>query len=168
MTAEGAVEVMVCRTPEDVHRADLRRVAEAWVTERAGQVSRLCPWCGSVAHGRPMVADGFVSFAYAPGLVVVALADAPVGLDVERSGPVPPGFADTAAWTRAEAVLKATGEGLRRDPTEADTVPCWSAPLPLPAPYVGWLALLGVTGARVSVREAPAEPVRTATGRATP
>ena len=94
----------------------------------------------------------YVSIAYTDGATVVAWSSAgPVGIDVERDDGRDAGtYGDLATWTRSEAILKATGEGLRRDPSDLPEV--WSTPLVgLPAGYVGHVALLGVAEAHVSV-----------------
>jgi hypothetical protein len=164
--ASGSRSVLLAAlpTPEDATRADQRAVATRWVEAAAGALTRMCPHCGSVEHGRPSAPGRFVSLSYTRGLVLVALAEAPVGVDVERDGPVVPGFADTAAWTRAEALLKASGEGLRRGPTAAEDVTAWAVRLDLPTPYVGWVAVLGTGDVAVSWAEgAPAARSRTAT-----
>lgn len=95
-------------------RGELREAAHRLVVGQVGgrvgsRVTRLCPRCGSVAHGRPHVRGAHLSLSYADGLVLVAVATVPVGVDVE------PGRPD---WARAEAVLKCTGEGLRGEPDE--------------------------------------------------
>jgi 4'-phosphopantetheinyl transferase len=126
---------------------DLRRsreVADALIrdhTSADARVGRLCPRCGSSEHGRPVVKGGdgppaHASVAYAAGLVAVAVTRlGPVGVDLEAvtefaglagrrtaeamglSAHVPD--RDLAlAWTRVEAILKATGEGLTADPRE--------------------------------------------------
>ena len=90
---------------------------------------RLCPRCGSDGHGRPWLRlDGqpvHVSLARSGPHLVTAVAEEPVGVDVEAAvvdvlpelvlapteaaGPA----VDLArAWTRKEAVLKARGSGL--------------------------------------------------------
>ena len=107
---------------------------------------RTCSQCGE-PHGKPVLAGGWAqhSVAHSGDLVAVAVARAPVGVDVEqldgRPRPlggdgdpealarlvlsvaeqaalarVPPAGRARAflvAWTRKEAVTKATGDGLR-------------------------------------------------------
>ena len=103
--------------------------------------------CGSADHGRPYVvtADGpapQVSLSYAEGLVAVAWADGPVGIDVEDDGPRVDGV-DRTEFSRREAVFKAGVE-----------VPTVS--IEVPPGYVG-----AVAGSEVSWRLAgPAAPAR--------
>lgn len=95
---------------------------------------RLCPACGSDAHGRPWArpADGtsrHVSLSRCGEHVLTAIAPHPVGVDVESvaavaaswdpalvlhpgEGAVTPAER-AAAWCGKEAVLKALGTGLR-------------------------------------------------------
>ena len=116
--------------------------------QRPGDVSfdRTCRNCGR-PHGKPAIRGGRLelSVAHSGDLVAVAVATAPVGVDVEqlegRTRPLggdgdpdalarltladteraalaavpPPGRARAflVAWTRKEAVTKATGDGLR-------------------------------------------------------
>lgn len=143
-------------------RHSLRRLAEQILLEETGgtRVVRLCQWCGSDRHGRPVVvgASASVSIAYTDRLVAVAWArGGPVGIDVEVDGPPVGEFGDVRAWTRIEALLKATGEGLRRDPRDLPALP--SHELDLPDGFVGT-----VVGDEVSWRLAgPAAPPRPAT-----
>ena len=91
-------------------------------------VRRRCPACGGRDHG-PVRADGLhVSIAYTAGLVAIAVADRPVGVDVERirpdlvwepiartvlgDGRIASLEAFYAAWTAREATGKARGTGL--------------------------------------------------------
>lgn len=74
-----------------------------------GRVTRLCPRCGSTAHGRPRMRGAHLSLSYTEGLVLVARSDVPVGVDVQ------PGEPD---WARTEAILKCTGDGLGGTPDE--------------------------------------------------
>ncbi|GAA1510537.1 4'-phosphopantetheinyl transferase family protein [Nocardioides humi] len=103
-----------------------------------------CPGCGE-PHGRPRAEGAGVEFSlsHTPGQVLVAVADAAVGVDVERHPDDPVALAKllhpqeweeidaaargtldggratvrfTRAWSRTEAYLKGIGIGLGRDP----------------------------------------------------
>lgn len=109
------------------------------LTDRFGEGERVdtapCPRCGG-EHGPILVASGsaFASVAYTEGLVVAAVVSnrhaLRVGVDAEAATADPvrdadlgrllgvrPGWA-LRRWTEVEAVLKATGRGLRTDPDQ--------------------------------------------------
>jgi len=116
-----------------------RRTAEELLCAATGarRVVRVCPACGSDRHGRPVAvgSPAHLSISYADGLVAVAWSyDGPVGIDVERDL-----AGDRQEWTRVEALLKATGEGLRAWPDVVlPDLP--TAPLALPAGFAGTVA----------------------------
>jgi 4'-phosphopantetheinyl transferase len=145
-------------------RDELRDALHALLRDEVGadRVVRLCPHCGSSGHGRPRVLGvdpPHLSLAYADDLAVVAWSrEGPVGVDVERDGPPVGDFGDRQTWTRVEALLKATGEVLRRDPADLPDLP--TVELDLPAGYVGTAAGTGVSWRLAG----PAAPPRTATG----
>lgn len=163
-----AVVVAWTRTSDEHNSADLllaRTVASVLgVSPTDFTVSRLCPSCGSAAHGRPLVLSNsgpgapFVSLARADDLIVVAISTAgPVGIDVERvDAPAFCGFDEVAlhererartvreraiTWTRKESLLKATGHGLRIDPRQLEM----SAPIDPPR-LLQWAAPHPPTG----------------------
>lgn len=135
----------------------LRLAAARHLGVRASDVAvdRTCGRCGA-QHGRPQLPGSglHASVSHSGEIVAVALTAAgPVGVDVEtvRSidfaavtesvcGPAERGEVRSVLdfytyWTRKEAVLKATGEGLSRSMTELHVTPPGSAP-----------ALLGLGG----------------------
>ncbi len=119
---------------DGVERDLLRHEAEALLRHETGAevVARLCARCGSSAHGRPQVSgDAQVSISYATDLVAVAWSrSGPVGIDVERG--------DRLAWTRLEALLKASGAGIADHPHDPAELPDLEATdLTLPDGYVG-------------------------------
>ncbi|WP_328998137.1 4'-phosphopantetheinyl transferase superfamily protein [Kribbella sp. NBC_00709] len=119
-----------------------RRVLGRRLSLPAAKVSldRTCEECGK-PHGKVRVAAGVeLSVTHSGDLVGVAFGDRPLGLDVEkvdpqldvdavarialsaeevqelqRYGGIAKARAFTAYWTRKEAVVKATGAGLRGD-----------------------------------------------------
>ncbi|MCM0619280.1 hypothetical protein [Nocardioides bruguierae] len=136
------VEVRALTLPGTPRAAMRAAAAEAWPG-----LLRLCAHCGSSDHGRPRHPDGrLCSLAYAPGLALLATAEdgRAVGVDAEpddAAAPDLPGIGALPDWVRLEAVLKATGEGLRRGP---GTVPAGlgrEADVPLPG-YVARVVLL--------------------------
>ena len=95
-------------------------------------VRHACPACGSDRHGRPtaLLGDGrptAVSVAHAAAMTLVAVTgEGRVGVDLEPLDALaPPGVRrhddphdldDLELWVRKEAFLKASSDGLRRDP----------------------------------------------------
>lgn len=141
----------------------LRRLLGAYLGEDPGAVvigREDCPVCAG-PHGRPAVAGGggpHFSLSHSAGLVLLAFAAAPVGVDVEAvPGPevvqelreiilhpaeraeldaLPP--AERAAafgrcWARKEAYLKGTGAGLADEPNRTRV-----GAGPVPHPVAGW------------------------------
>jgi 4'-phosphopantetheinyl transferase len=124
-------------------------VAERTGSEAAAvRLDRSCDLCGE-QHGRPRLPGTglHASISHSGDVVAVALTGCgPVGVDVEEIGPrdyeplIPRvcgpeeqphvGSAGDfyAYWTRKEAVLKATGSGLRMPMTKLTVTPPGSAP----------------------------------------
>ncbi|MDX2561376.1 4'-phosphopantetheinyl transferase superfamily protein [Streptomyces sp. TX20-6-3] len=119
-----------------------------------------CPCCGG-PHGRPTLLDSsppYFSLSHAGDLVVIGVAEVPIGVDVERrpqahtvtavSGLLHPCERDgiaaaaperraavfTRLWARKEAYLKALGSGLGRAPN----LDCTSGDPGAPPPPAGW------------------------------
>jgi 4'-phosphopantetheinyl transferase len=151
-----------------------------------------CAHCGG-GHGRPVAAvSGHVvpelSIAHAPGIVVVATATQPVGVDVEPVDRAAAGLADVILapseraqldalpaetrdemtlrwWVRKEAALKALGVGLDVDPSGLEvTAPgsvgqAWAGPGPAPPVGIVDVDLLPGFAAAVAVVGAAAPTV---------
>ncbi|UGY93422.1 4'-phosphopantetheinyl transferase family protein [Streptomyces gobiensis] len=142
---------------------------------------RPCPGCGSADHGPPTVVapecDWWISIAHSSGAGLLAVADAPVGVDLERSRKIPVAELSSVAlsptetarlralpreldrtraflrsWTRKEAVLKAAGVGITTDLTAIEAHPLTTGPVTVTVPD---LAKLADTPVRWSVTELP-------------
>lgn len=131
------------RQPVDAARSRVSAALVRWalgewtgVSPAEVAVDRTCPGCGA-EHGRPTLpgADVHVSVSHAGNAVAIAVADRPVGLDIEpwsaaerawqvRETVCAPGeaVADPHTvlryWVLKEAVLKCTGDGLLRPMTD--------------------------------------------------
>jgi 4'-phosphopantetheinyl transferase len=142
-----------------------KTVLAACTGQRPAEVrfDRACRQCGK-PHGKPVLQGGDVEFSvsHSGDLVAVAVAAAPVGVDVEqledrpRGDPVALGRVVLAeperealgalapaararaflvAWTRKEAVTKAQGDGLRVPFREVVVTEAAAAPRLLAWPY---------------------------------
>ena len=114
-------------------------------------------------NGKPYLTDGDIRFnlSHSGELAAVAVADQEVGIDVQEVrelhdaaalarrilAPAEAGSDLLRAWARKEAVVKATGEGLRRSLAEVQVFPpagpWWVEDLDVPDGYVGAVAGLG-------------------------
>lgn len=86
--------------------------ARCGVAPSAVRITQRCSWCGG-PHGKPAVTlpDGIalpprVSLAHAGPLVIVALSDDPVGIDVERQAGVRDRFGDLGLSSRERTDLE--------------------------------------------------------------
>lgn len=138
--------------------------AYAAVTPDRVVLTHECPRCGGDDHGRPRIVPvpalrhpPYVSLARAGDVCAVAVTDTgEVGIDIERSGAgAGLGLSDgdqTLTWVRTEALLKASGLGLRVDPRHVrlgrtDRPPAltgWRSPYPRPDPV--WMTDLDLPG----------------------
>jgi 4'-phosphopantetheinyl transferase len=151
-------------------------------------VDRTCGRCGA-QHGRPRLPGTSLqaSVSHSGDIVAVAMTSAgPVGVDVEAvrgidfaavtesvCTPRERNYVHTATdfytfWTRKEAVLKATGEGLQRPMTDLDVTPPGAAPVLLRlgagAPPACQMAEISVgNGYQASVAVLAADPVTIST-----
>jgi len=119
----------------------------------AGLSGRLCPACGSDAHGRPWLRHRarlpYVSLSRAGPHLVTVIADRPVGVDVEAAVidvhpalVLAPGETGDLArtWVRKEAVLKLRGTGLSTPMSEVVLADESWRDLPSPEGYVAAVA----------------------------
>ncbi|HVF74001.1 MAG TPA: 4'-phosphopantetheinyl transferase superfamily protein [Acidimicrobiales bacterium] len=117
----------------------------------------------SDVNGKPHLAGREICFnlSHSGELAAVAVAGQEIGVDVQEVralydaealarrilSPAEAGSDILGAWTRKEAVVKATGEGIRRSLTEVQVYPpagpWWVEDLDVPDGYVGAVAGLG-------------------------
>ncbi len=140
-----------------------------------------CPGCGG-PHGRPALAghpELQFSLSHSGGLALVAFAAVPVGVDLEAV-PAPAAVHDVAAalhpqeraelgqlppaarpsafarcWTRKEAYLKGTGEGIAGAAFAATVVGTGEHPCPVPGWTLTDLRVDEGHAAALAVRHAP-------------
>jgi 4'-phosphopantetheinyl transferase len=148
------------------------------------RLDRTCPECGQ-PHGKPRLVGGGPEFSltHSGGLVGVAVAEVPVGIDVEdlsRPGlgraveeetltPAERAMLDgldadarhagfLRLWTRKEALLKASGTGLSVPPHQVPVDPPGPARVWDLDPGAGFVgALAAVSDAELTVRQMQAE-----------
>jgi 4'-phosphopantetheinyl transferase len=156
-----------------------RALAARWSLPAASiKLDRTCPDCGK-PHGKVRAEGVELSVTHSGELVGVAVGDRPVGIDVEKVDPgidvdgvarislsaaelaaLPQGDgrarAFTTYWTRKEAIVKATGHGLRTDLRTIATAPPGFQVIELTADhdYVAALAVLSGEPAVVRMRSA--------------
>lgn len=167
-----------------------RRGTDALLLDVCGRgdlrVGRLCPACGSTAHGRPLLSGGptppQVSISHTDTVTVVAVsATGAVGVDVEPASAAG-SLEATRAWVRVEAALKASGHGLRGNPDQVAlddrqvlawpegvevAGAAWWLDLPGIPGHVGAVVVLAAAPPVLEVREAPGAPGSPARHRTT-
>lgn len=139
MAGEAVVHPVILKTPA-VRLAlsgpnqvrFLRAYARRAVMLSAQKTGLALSFLNKDARGRPLPENGcFWSLSHKPGMVAGVAALCPVGVDIERMGPVRPGLLEKITspaerrllegegdqaffrfWTAKEAVLKAVGLGL--------------------------------------------------------
>ena len=147
------------------------------------RLDRTCPDCGK-PHGKVRAEGVELSVTHSGDLVGVAVTDHPVGLDVEKVAPRldVDGVAQLALtpeeiqelnrydgiekvrafmtyWTRKEAVVKATGEGLRADLRAVAATPVPATPVAAsPAATDAVVAADAVVGDGMQVCDLPVAP----------
>lgn len=95
-----------CKTTEEI-AAKADAVLEAAGKPLIGRVER-------TQNGAPICKNYKMSVAHTDGVILLALADVPVGIDVEREDRKPVGSMKSIHnWTAYEAKRKMTGEGIR-------------------------------------------------------
>jgi 4'-phosphopantetheinyl transferase len=153
--------------------------AAAGIAVRQVEIARSCPDCAR-PHGKPTVVGHpvEVSVSHSGDRIAVAVTGAgPVGVDVEQISRMqlaeldsmvlspdedPAELAFHTRWARKEAVLKATGEGLRRPMTTLTVTkdglvgfgrPCFLRDLSPGAGYAAAVAVLTETDAEPALSE---------------
>jgi len=178
----------------------LRRVLSQHLDVAPGQLAfhrEPCPNCAA-PHGRPAVAGAdrplHFSLSHGGDLVLIGIAGAPVGVDVEAvpaaqvaadlstrlhpseqreiAAAEHPGLAFARVWTRKEAYLKGTGVGLSRGLTSdylggtgLAALPAGWSVLDVPVPP-GYAGAVAVLGAEPETRVLELPPTELETGRA--
>lgn len=113
----------------------------------AVRVGRTCETCGE-QHGAPRILHPeapFASVSHSGLLVAVALAHAPLGIDVQRLAELPAGV-EACPWVRAEAAAKARGVAAAAGAPTPEPLASHALEPPL-AGYAAALALPQAAGA---------------------
>ncbi|WP_369390536.1 4'-phosphopantetheinyl transferase superfamily protein [Streptomyces sp. CG1] len=160
---EHAAEFVSCR-------AVIRRILAPLLDTQPGRIRfgrHACPGCGHPDHGPPRITepanDSWISISHSSGLGLLAVADRPTGVDVERVRRMPvedlarrafsPAEADRVCalpegperlrsflrgWTRKEAVLKGVGTGIATDLKAVEVRPLLEGPIAVTADRKHW------------------------------